>query len=88
MTTWVPIHVGSHPQVITLQALLEAAGIPTYIPDQNTKVMDPFITGAHPLQLELRVPAEALDDARALLDRSRDGDGDGELRLVDDEPEG
>lgn len=72
MTKWVTLTSGSHSKILTIQALLEAHGIPTYIPDAQTKVMDPFITGANPLQLELRVPAEAAFDAKRLLEEGKE----------------
>ena len=80
MNQWITVLTGSHPQVLTVQALLEARGIPTFIPDQTTKVMDPFITGANPFSLDLCVPAEAVGDARRVL-----AEGRGQPRLVDDD---
>jgi hypothetical protein len=58
---------GSIPEVITLQASCESIGIPTYVPDMNLIQADPFMRGGNALALELFVPEDRLEDARAIL---------------------
>lgn len=54
--------------VMLLEGRMEAAGIPSFVPDRLVKTIDPFITGASPLDLRLQVPAAHLADARALVE--------------------
>ena len=83
---WVPVFQGSIPEVITLQASCEAVGIPTYVPDMSLIQADPFMRGANALALQLLVPADRLDDARAFrqdLDEQRKSDPERSPRAVD-----
>ena len=50
-----------------MRGLLAEAGIATFVPDEMTKIVDPFITGSNPFQEELQVPAEDLERARAVV---------------------
>lgn len=61
------VYVGSHASVAALEGLLEAEGIPTFVPDRMTKTADPFITGYAPLELMLQVPNRHEAEARALV---------------------
>ncbi len=61
------IYVGSHASVAALEGVLEAEGIPTFVPDRMMKTMDPFITGYAPLELALQVQNCHEAEARALL---------------------
>jgi hypothetical protein len=61
------VYVGSHASVAALEGLLEAEGIPTFVPDRMTKTADPFITGYSPLELMLQVPNRHEAEARALV---------------------
>lgn len=62
---WVSLFQGTIPEVITLQASCESVGIPTYVPEMNLIQADPFMRGPGALALQLFVPADRLDDARA-----------------------
>jgi hypothetical protein len=64
---FVTVYVGSHASVTALEGVLEAEGIPTFVPDRLMKSVDPFITGGHPLALSLQVPGPYEQDARALV---------------------
>ena len=66
---WVPLMQASIPEVITLQASCESIGIPTYVPDMNLIQADPFMRGGNALALQLFVPEDRLDDARAFQER-------------------
>jgi hypothetical protein len=66
---WVTFFQGSIPEVITLQASCESIGIPTYVPDMNLIQADPFMRGGNALALQLFVPEDRLDDARAFQER-------------------
>lgn len=63
----VTVYVGTHARVAALEGLLEAEGIPTFVPDRMMKTMDPFITGYAPLELALQVQNRHEAEARALL---------------------
>jgi hypothetical protein len=54
-------------EVLVCQGLLESNGIPTFIPDENMKVIDPFVTGANALTVHLQVPRGRVFQARHLL---------------------
>ena len=55
-----------------LRDVLEERGVPAFVADSNLKGIDPFITGALPLDARLQVPAEALETARSALAESRE----------------
>lgn len=67
----VTIHVGSLWEVELVAGRLEAEGIPTFLPDHLTKRVDPFITGANPLQARLQVREADAARATALLEDER-----------------
>jgi diadenosine tetraphosphate (Ap4A) HIT family hydrolase len=54
----VPVFHGSYVDVVALQAALGARGLTTFIPNENIKVSDPFITGANALEFNLMAPEE------------------------------
>jgi hypothetical protein len=58
---------GPMSEVLILQGLLESNGIPTFIPDENMKVIDPFATGANALTVHLQVPRDQALEAKRLL---------------------
>jgi hypothetical protein len=64
---WVTVRSGSMMEMLACRGELEARGIPTFLPDENTKIFDPFITGAGSLSVELRVPRSAAQEAEVLL---------------------
>lgn len=67
MSSWVTVFRGK-PWEISLRAgFLEEQGIATYQPDATMKVMQPFATGALPLDGQLQVAEEAVEQALALL---------------------
>ncbi len=63
---WVSVFQGSIPEVITLRSACEASGIPTHVPDLNLVQVDPFLRGGNALALELLVPEDRAEAARAL----------------------
>lgn len=64
---WTTVFSGPMSEVLILQGLLESNGIPTFIPDHNMKVIDPFVTGANALTVHLQVPRDQVFEARRLL---------------------
>ena len=50
-----------------LQASLESAGFFAFIPGENVKTLDPFITGANSLTVSLQVPDTEAEAAREFL---------------------
>lgn len=54
-----------------LGAALEDGGIPHHLPDTETKVLDPFLTGANAFACRLMVPADRVEDAARLLEEMR-----------------
>jgi hypothetical protein len=64
---WTTIFAGPFSRALALQAALGAKGIPARIPDELVKVMDPFITGANPLAVEVRVPAAVAAEAQEIV---------------------
>ncbi len=52
---------------MVLRAALESERIPTFTPDEMMKVVDPFITGANPFAVELRVPRQAVAEAQEIV---------------------
>jgi hypothetical protein len=64
---WITVFTGPFPKALALQATLEAQGIATFLADETTKLMDPFITGANPLAVELRVPEDARAEVEEFL---------------------
>jgi hypothetical protein len=66
----VTVYSGSHARVVVLEGLLDAEGIPNFVPDRMMKTVDPFLTGSSPLELRLKVPATHLAAARELVARA------------------
>jgi hypothetical protein len=64
---WVRVYSGSFASVLANQATLEASGIPTVIPNETMKVLDPFITGGNVMDAEIRVPNTDAEMAVELL---------------------
>ena len=56
---WVTVFQGSPGAALAAQAALQSAGIPTYLPDYNLKLLDPFITGGNALAVSVQVPSDA-----------------------------
>lgn len=67
---WVTVHVASMSQVLVLRALLENSDIPTFVPDESMKTIDPFVTGFSPLEVRLQTPASQVALAREILGNS------------------
>jgi len=68
----VVVHAGPLWEVQLLQGLLEEEGIQAFIPDESTKRVDPFITGANPLATNLVVARADAERAAALIERHRE----------------
>jgi hypothetical protein len=64
---WVTIANEPLWKVDLLRTVLEEQGIPAFLPDHTTKIVDPFITGASPLYARLQVPASQAEHAKAVL---------------------
>lgn len=79
--SWVRVYSGSFASVLANQATLEASGIPTVIPNETMKVLDPFITGGNVMNAEIRVP---MTEAEAAVELLRPAEGADE-RSDDDE---
>lgn len=68
---WLTVAAGSMSEILALRALVEDAGIPTFVPDSMIKVIDPFITGGNVFEMRLQVPADHHAQAAELLARAR-----------------
>src|SRR5689334_13126081 len=66
---WVTILEAPRPRVEVVRGLLDAEGIATFVPDDLTKTVDPFITGGNAFTVTLQVPADDLERARAVAAR-------------------
>lgn len=65
---WVTVKTAaSMGEAIAARSELEARGIPVFLPGENTKVFDPFWTGAGALTVEVQVPRGAATDALGIL---------------------
>lgn len=64
--------LGSWAEVLVLQAALEDQGIQTFIPNQNIKTIDPYITGMNALDVRLQVPRLQFPLAAEALTRLRE----------------
>jgi hypothetical protein len=73
---FVTIHAGPLWEVQLLRGQLEEEGIPAFLPDENTKRVDPFITGGFALAVSLQVPASLEARAREVLSRLREQSAD------------
>lgn len=71
-TQAVVVHAGPLWEVQLLQGMLEEEGIQAFIPDESTKRIDPFITGANPLSTDLVVAKGDAERATALIQRHRE----------------
>jgi len=67
----VTVHVGPLWDVELLAMQLEEAGIDAFLPDKMTKTVDPFITGANPLDTRLQVRADDAEQASAIVEEAR-----------------
>jgi len=68
----ITIFHGSLAEALVLRGRLEANGVAALLCDENTKIIDPFITGADALSVDLQVSSEAASEAgRILRDRER-----------------
>jgi hypothetical protein len=54
-----------------LRGLLAERGVPSFVADENMKVLNPLATGPLAFDARLQVPEEAVEDARAALEESR-----------------
>lgn len=69
---WIQVHAGPIWQVQLYQGRLDAEGIRTFIPDESTKVVDPFVTGGAALMTELMVVGEDAERARGIIESIKD----------------
>jgi hypothetical protein len=65
---WTTVFHGSMVEAIVCRGLLESNEVPVRILDENIKVIDPFMTGANALGIQLQVPTERESEAREMLD--------------------
>lgn len=68
MAEWVTVFTGNPPEAHLVSGLLRSEGIPTYLPDESTKVVDPFITGANPLLWRVQAPSTDAVRVHEILD--------------------
>ena len=68
----VVVHAGPLWEVQLLQGMLEEEGIQAFIPDESTKRVDPFITGANPLTTNLVVSKDDAERASALIEKHKE----------------
>lgn len=64
---WVTVYWGSPGRSLLAQNALEAAGIPTFLPDDAMRHADPFLVGPMGLQTIVQVPAPERDAALEIL---------------------
>jgi hypothetical protein len=67
-----PVFFGSYVEAVTIRSTLDANGYETFIPNENMKVTDPFVTGANALDVQLLARAGEVEEIRALLDELRE----------------
>ena len=65
---WTTVFSGSMAEAIVLRGLLESNEVEARILDEHIKVIDPFITGAGALDVQLQVPEPRVLEAREILD--------------------
>jgi len=71
-TDLMPVFSGSLNEATVLRSALVAQGFAAFIPAENTKTMDPFITGANALTVSVVVPAEAAEEAASVISELRE----------------
>jgi hypothetical protein len=64
---WVTVLEASRVKVDVVRGVLDSEGIATFVPDELTKLADPFITGGNAFTVRLQVPAADVERARALI---------------------
>lgn len=64
---WVAVFNGPTWEALAVQAQLEGEGIATLVPNRETRVMDPFVTGGDAFSLEVMVPASMSASALTIL---------------------
>ncbi len=65
---WITIYTAPIYQLAGIQGQLEEAGIQTFVPDSNLKLIDPFILGGgNALDAELMVPEIAQEPAELII---------------------
>lgn len=74
MSRWVTVFRGKPWEVSLRVGHLEEEGIVTFQPSATLKVMDPFATGALPLDAELQVPEPDVERALLLLEQIDDAE--------------
>jgi hypothetical protein len=79
---WVTIFTGAFHEVLATQAVLESNGIPTIMPGALMKSVDPFVTGANPLDAFLQVPISAQPLAAEILGLRAEGSGSPDSRAL------
>ena len=65
---WIQVHAGPIWQVQLYQGRLDAEGIQTFVPDESTKVVDPFVTGGAALMAQLMVAEDAAQRAHTIIE--------------------
>ena len=64
---WVTVYGGPIWEAQMVRDRLDDEGIESFLPDETTKVVDPFITGGNPLAVALQVRAPDAERAQALV---------------------
>lgn len=65
------VYSGSWSEVLAAKASLGARGFETYIQDEATKIIDPFLTGGSALIYTLKAPADTAREIHRLLEADR-----------------
>lgn len=65
---WTTVLHAPMAEALVCRGLLESNGLPTRILDENIKVIDPFITGANALGVQLQVTEDRAVEAKEILD--------------------
>ena len=68
----VTVHAGPAWDVELLAMQLDEVGIASFLPDKMTKAVDPFITGANPLESRLQVRAVDAERAAEVVEAARE----------------
>lgn len=66
------VFYGTLNEATVLRSALQAHGYAAFIPYENIKTTDPFVTGANALSVTVVVPVGIADEVRAVMDEMRE----------------
>lgn len=64
---WISVFNGPVWEALAVQSLLTEAGLLAHVPDSNTRLIDPYITGGDAFSLSVLVPLDSRESALALV---------------------